>query len=269
MKFGCCLNMVSTQPDGTGIEWIEDLAAFGYDYVELPTAQMMALDADALDALKQRLKRANIPCETSNNFFPTTMRLTGPDVDMDAIMDYVRRALTLDEELGVQYLVFGSGPAKNVPDGFPMDVGYQQVVALLKRVGSVAREHGVTIVIEPLRKAECNLINTFAEGVQLAKDVDDPNVRVLVDFYHLTEEHEPVQHLLDDGRDYLRHVHFANPTGRVFPDKADEADYAPFIAALKELDYDLHVSCEAYAPNGFRQAAPIARCFFAQQFKEE
>ncbi len=269
MKFGCCLNMCSVQPDGTGIEWIEDLAAFGYDYVELPTAQMMALDTETLVALKQRLKKANIPCETSNNFFPTTMRLTGPDVNMDTIMDYVRCALTLDEELGVQYLVFGSGPAKNVPEGFPMDVGYQQVVTLLKQVGPVAREHGVTIVIEPLRKAECNLINTFAEGVQLAKDVNDPNVRVLVDFYHLTEEHEPVQHLLDNGREYLRHVHFANPIGRVFPVKADEADYAPFIAALEEVGYDLHVSCEAYASHGFKQDAPMTRRFFTQQFKEE
>ena len=150
-----------------------------------------------------------------------------------------------------------------------MDVGYQQVASLLRQVGPVAREHGVTIVIEPLRKAECNLINTFAEGVQLAKDVNDPNVRVLVDFYHLAEEHEPVQHLLDNGRDYLRHVHFANPTGRVFPDKADEADYAPFITALKEIGYDLHVSCEAYAPDGFKQSAPIAQRFFVQQFKEE
>ena len=41
MKFGCCLNMVSTQPDGTGIEFIDQLKNAGFDYVELPTAQMM------------------------------------------------------------------------------------------------------------------------------------------------------------------------------------------------------------------------------------
>ena len=266
MKFGCCLNMVATQSDGTGIEWIETLAECGYDYVEMPTAQMMALDDGQFAALKARIAAAGVPCETSNNFFPTTLRLTGPDVDMDAIMDYVRRALARAEQLGVQYMVFGSGPAKHVPDGFPMEEGYRQVVQLLKNVAPVAREHGVTIVIEPLRKPECNLINSFAEGVQLAKDVDDPNVRVLVDFYHLTEENEPVRHLLEDGRAFLRHVHFANPTGRVYPVSADEADYRPFIDALKEIGYDLHVSCEAYAPNGFAQDAPIAKRFFEEQF---
>lgn len=266
MKFGCCLNMVSTKPDGTGMEWIEELAACGFDYAELPLAQMMDLDDGQFDQLKQRLKDAGIPCETSNNFFPTTLRLTGPEVDMAQVMDYVERALARAGELGVQYLVFGSGPAKHVPDGFPMEEGYRQVVHLLKQVAPVARRWGITIVIEPLRKAECNLINSFAEGIKLAKDVDDPNVRVLVDFYHLTEEQEPVQHLLDEGGQWLRHVHFANPTGRVYPVSAEEADYEPFIAALKAVGYDLHVSCEAYAPNGFTLDAPTAKRFFDEQF---
>lgn len=266
MKFGCCLNMVATQPDGTGMEWLEKLAECGFDYVEMPTAQMMALSDDAFDALCRRIAAAGLTCETSNNFFPTTLRLTGPDVDLDAVMEYVERALARAEKLGVQYMVFGSGPAKHVPEGFPMEEGYRQVVQLLKRVAPVARRHGVTIVIEPLRKPECNLINTFAEGVQLAKDVDDPAVRVLVDFYHLTEEREPVQHLLDDGREYLRHVHLANPTGRVYPVSPEEADYAPFVAALKEVGYDLRISCEAYAPNGFDQDAPVAKRFFEEIF---
>ena len=260
MKFGCCLNMVATGADGTGQEWLESLAECGFDYVEMPTAQMMELDDQAFAALKERIARTGLTCETSNNFFPTYFRLTGPEVDLESVLDYARRALTRAEELGVQYLVFGSGPAKQVPQGFPLEEGYRQVVELLKQVAPIAREH------EPLRKAECNLINTFAEGVQLARDVDHPNVRVLVDFYHLTEEAEPVQHLLEDGREFLRHVHFANPTGRVFPVRGDEADYGSFIDALKTLGYDLHVSCEAYAPNGFDHDAPLARRFFDEQF---
>ncbi len=120
MKFGCCLNMVSTQPDGTGMEWIEALAQCGYDYVELPTAQMMDLSDEQFATLQARLDAAGIPCETSNNFFPTTMRLTGSSVDMEAVLDYAERALTREESLGVQYLVFGSGPAKQVPEGIHM-----------------------------------------------------------------------------------------------------------------------------------------------------
>ena len=43
MKFGCCLNMVSTKPDGTGAELLDSLAKIGFDYAELPLAEMTAL----------------------------------------------------------------------------------------------------------------------------------------------------------------------------------------------------------------------------------
>ena len=262
MKFGCCLNMVAGGPDGTGIEHIEKLSQLGYDYVELPTAQMMELDDEAFAAFKDRLFKAGIPCETSNNLFPVYMRLTGPDVNMEEIKDYARRAFARDKELGVKVCVFGSGPAKNVPEGFPMDEGFRQVAELLKNVGPIAAEYGITIVIEPLRKAECNLINSFAEGVELAKAADVENVKVLVDFYHLTVESEPVSNLSRDGEQYLRHVHFANPNGRVYPVSLDEADYGPFMEALKDAKYDGRISCEAYAPNGFDADAEVTMEFF-------
>ena len=266
MKFGCCLNMVSTQPDGTGIEWIETLSAAGFDYAELPAAQMMALDEEAFGALCGKVKASGIPCETSNNFFPAFMRLTGPDADLSSILEYVRRTAARLQMLGVQFLVFGSGPAENVPDGFPREEGYRQVVQLLKEAAPIVRAHGITIVIEPLRRAECNLINTFAEGVQLARDVDEEAVKVLVDFYHLTEEAEPLQHLIDSGGEYLRHVHFANPAGRLIPSLRDETDYGPFIGALKEIGYDLRVSCEAYAAGSFPADITAAKRFFEERF---
>ena len=262
MKIGCCLNMVAEGPDGTGIEHIEKLAELGYDYVELPTAQMMALDDEAFTAFKERLFKSGVPCETSNNLFPVSMRLTGPDVDMDAIVAYAEKAFARDEELGIKICVFGSGPAKNVPEGFPIQEGFNQVAEICRKIGPIAAKHGIMIVIEPLRRAECNLINSFADGVELAKAANVENVKVLVDFYHMTVENEPVSNIARDGAEFLRHVHFANPTGRVYPVSQDEADYAPFMEALKTAKYDARISCEAYTPNGFEQDAKTAYDFF-------
>lgn len=266
MRFGCCLNMVAAQPDKTGIEWIEKLAEYGFDYVELPIAQMMELSDKDFELLKKRLLAAGIPCETGNNLFPTTMRLTGPDVNIETIRAYAEKTFFKEASLGVEYCVFGSGPAKNVPEGFPKEKGFSQVVGMLREIAGIARKNGIGIVIEPLRKEECNLINTFEEGVELAKAVNEENVKVLVDFYHLTEEREPVSHIVKDGREFLRHVHIANPTGRVFPAIFTEADYGPFIEALHTAGYDARISCEAYSPNGFEKDAPTAIDFFRKYF---
>ncbi|TQI66968.1 sugar phosphate isomerase/epimerase family protein [Clostridium sp. KNHs216] len=256
MRFGCCVNMIAKGEDGTGVEHVERLAEYGYDYVEMPLAEMMALSENKFAQLAERIQKAGIPCETCNNFFPKTIRLTGPEADEEKNLLYVEKALGKASSLGVQSVVFGSGGAKNVPSGFPMEEGYGQVVSLLRKIEPIAKKNHITIVIEPLRRAECNLINTFAEGCKLAQDVgpDYENVKVLVDFYHLSEEKEPVENLLLQGKEYLRHVHFARSEGRVYPKDMNEDNYRPFIDALKKIGYDARVSVEAYADDFDRQA---------------
>lgn len=248
MRFGCCLNMVSSEADkGTGINFIETLSDIGYDYAELPLAEMAALSEEEFCSLKRRIDKTGIRCEVCNNFFPKTIRLTGENVNYTEILAYVEMALKRAQSLGVEYVVFGSGPAKNVPDNFPMDKGYEQVVELLKMVAPVAEKYGITIVIEPLRKAECNLINSFQEGCELAGKVDRKNVKVLVDYYHLSVEKEPVENVADEGMAYLRHVHLANPDGRIYPREEKESEYGSFFDALKKAEYNSRISCEAYS----------------------
>ena len=77
MRFGCCGNLASTHPDGIGIEIIEDAARFGFDYIELPIAEMTALSATDFDIIEKRIERSGIKCEVCNNLFPSSIRLTG------------------------------------------------------------------------------------------------------------------------------------------------------------------------------------------------
>ena len=104
-------------------------------------------------------------------------------------------------------------------------------------IGEAARiwaPYGIVIAIEPLRRQETNIVNTAAEGLDLVTAVDHPNFQLMIDFYHLASEHEDPAIVLK-ARDHLRHLHVANPNGRVFPQRWDEYDYAPFFANLKAI----------------------------------
>jgi len=265
MKFGCCLNMIATADNGIGLEHMNDLKELGYDYAELPLAEMMALPENDFEQLLNKLDNARIPCEACNNFFPHWLRLTGREVDQDIIYEYVCKALERAVRLGAKVIVFGSGKAKHVPKDFPLEDGYAQIAGLLKMIAPIAEEKDIVIVIEPLRKAECNLINTFAEGCRLARSVESEAIKVLVDFYHLTEEGEPVKSIKGYGRDYLRHVHFARPKSRMYPLNIEEAEYGPFIDALKSIQYDARISCEAYTKDFLRDGANALQ-FFKENF---
>lgn len=197
------------------------------------------------------------------------MRLTGPEVDFDAVSSYADRAVATAAKLGAKNIVFGSGGAKRYPEGFSRSTAYAQIVRLLKHVDPVAAKYGITIAIEPLRKAECNIINTFEEGVRLARDVGGTQVRVLVDLYHMAEENEPLSHIREYGKAYLAHIHFANPSGRVFPREGDGSEtlYRTFCSAITETGYDGRISCEAYSSDPERDAPAtlsLLRYYFEQ-----
>ncbi len=246
MKFGCCTNMIAACPDGTGIEHVESLARAGYDYVELPLAQIMDLSHEEFGSLKRKMEEANIPCEACNNFFPARIRLTGENTDKAAISEYTEAALDRAAQLGAKTVVFGSSGAKNVPGGFPHEKAWTQLVFLLRNIDEAAGKHGITVAIEPLNRLESNIINTAEEGLRLAQDVNRANIKLLVDYYHLAMEKESPDILKKAGK-YIRHVHFARPEGRVFPGGSDPEDYSLFFKKLADTGYDGRVSVEAYS----------------------
>ena len=99
----------------------------------------------------------------------------------------------------------------------------------------------------------------------LVMAVDDPNFQLMVDFYHLASEKEDPE-IVVRAREHIRHLHMANPQGRVFPLVWDEYDYAPFFAKLREIGYDKRISVEASAKD-FASEAPQAIALLRRAFE--
>jgi len=256
MRFGCCVNMLAQGADRTGIEHLEQLKEIGYDYIELPLAQMMELSDEMFQKLCDRVLQSGIHCEVCNNFLPRHIQLTGNQVNRQAVSNYLDVALHRAVMLGVKKIVFGSAESRNVPDGFSKPTAYQQVIDFLSDLNERVCEQKITIVIEPLNKRESNLINTVQEGLELAKAVRKSHVKLLVDYYHLTAENESPEILLT-AADWIDHVHFAKSQSRVFPKLGDGDHYEPFFICLKQINYDMRVSVEAYS-NQVQKDAPSA-----------
>jgi len=79
MRLGCCGSMISPAVDPVGIDIVEDLKDFGFDYIELAMSGVAALSDSEFTALAGRLKKVGLPCEACNNFFPPRLRLTGAE----------------------------------------------------------------------------------------------------------------------------------------------------------------------------------------------
>ena len=65
-----------------------------------------------------------------------------------------------------------------------------QIAAFLKMAGEIARRSHVIVAIEPLRHQESNILNTGAEALEMVRRVKHPNIRMIIDYFHLREENE-------------------------------------------------------------------------------
>jgi D-psicose/D-tagatose/L-ribulose 3-epimerase len=227
---------------------VETVKAAGFDYLEVRVAEVAALSDADFAATVEKFKQVGLPVLSANIFIPSDIKITGPNIDKERQMQYIRKALDRVSLLGVHLVVFGSGGARQVPEGFPHQEAFQQLVDFGKRLAPEARARNITIAIEPLRQQESNIVNNSLEALRWVKDVDDPNIQLMIDFYHFSVEKEDTSDILM-VKDHLRHLHMANPNGRVLPLKWDEYKYAPFFALLRKIHYDRLISVEASTKN--------------------
>lgn len=265
MLFGCCVNMLPETESVLGERYIGQLAELGYDYVELPLNGAMSLSATDFKEAVAHIRAINLPVYACNNFFPPELKLCGENVDKQAIANYYKAALERVAVLGAHYGVFGSPWSKFCPEGFPQEQAFQQLVELCQAMGDVAKEYNITIALEPNNHEETNMINTFAQSVQLAKATNHPNVKSLQDYFHMKMENDTVDSLLKDGKEYLVHSHFARFEGRRFPKAVTEdAYYVPYFAALKKIGYEGGISMEGFTDSSetFAEDARGTLAFF-------
>jgi sugar phosphate isomerase/epimerase len=209
--------------------------------------------------LQREQNESKLPVLAANVLVPGALKLTGPAVDNAAIDAHLNRVIERAKAYGIKKIVFGSGGARKVPDGFSQDEAWKQLVEFAKRIGPLAKKRGIVVAVEPLQKGETNTINSAAEGLKWVKAVNHPNFQLMVDFYHLSLENEDAA-ILVSARKNIKHIHIANPAGRRFPMSADEFDYSKFFTALKKAGYKGGVSVEGRSDD-YATEAPKAVAF--------
>jgi sugar phosphate isomerase/epimerase len=237
------------------LQEIDAVRVAGFDFAELRTYEITSLTDSEYQELREKLKRIGLSVPVTYLFIPGAIKLTGKRIDKEAQMSYVRKAFERVSGLGAEIVTFGSGEARRVPEGFPKRQAFEQLVEFCRRIGPEARARSLTVAIEPQRREECNIINTAAEALELVETVKDPNIQLMIDFYHLSAEKEDAAIILK-ARDHLRHLHIANPDGRVFPLRWEEYEYGPFFENLRRIGYDGRISIEVRSSDLAKQAPP-------------
>ncbi len=231
MKYGIC----------KGLDRLSEAAAAGFDYIEPPVNALPDMTEAAFQAALAAVEASPVKCPCFNLLFPRTMQLLDSATTDAQIADYLDAAFSRMSRLGGRIAVFGSGRSRNRPESMDYGQAFRRLTHITRLTGETAARYGITIVIEPLNRAETNLINSVAEGACLAAAVNHPNVRLLADYYHVRKDGEPIEDIIRVGG--VSHVHIASGKERRCPTE-DEPGFHELFAALKATDYQGCLSIE-------------------------
>jgi sugar phosphate isomerase/epimerase len=234
MQFGICGSLDITSK----------IKAAGFDYLEINIVSNL-MGESPTEEFSPRLKQiraCGLPCLAGMIFVPSHLKITGLDVDFLRLTQYVQIVMARAQQIGMEVVVFGSGGARKIPEGFERGKAYEQLLNFGCMAAPLAEQHGVKIAVEPLNRSETNVLNSVSESLQYVKDVGHPAFRLLVDGFHWAKEDEPVEDIITAGP-WLEHGHIATYVNRLAPG-AEPCDFEPFLQALKTAGYDKRLSIE-------------------------
>ena len=161
--------------------------------------------------------------------------------ERDALIADLRKELPIMERLGCPAVIIMSG---NVVPDMPREAQHQSCIESLKRAAELIE--GKTINGEPIRLLLENIdpeenpkyyLTSVAEGFEIIKLVNHPQVQLLYDFFHeQISEGNLIQKLVDN----IAHtglVHIADVPGRHEPGTG-EINYENIFRKLGELNYN-------------------------------
>jgi sugar phosphate isomerase/epimerase len=251
-----------------GLEYDSVLYASGYQYIvesinkiispRNVSEEQFAENLATLGKLKTKVYAVNL-------FIPGDLKLVGPEVNEQAILSYAEPVLLRCKQAGIKMVVWGSGGARRVPDGFDREKAKEQFAFIAQKISVIAKKHNIMLALENLNSTETNFITTAADALAMVKRVDHPNFRLCVDIYHMLKENETPEVIEAAGK-YVVHCDIAEKENRTPPGVTGE-DFKPYLKALKKIKYNGKIVIEGRWENVATQASPAYQ-YLQQQIDE-
>ena len=122
-------------------------------------------------------------------------------------------------------------------------------VARMQRLADLAADHGIALCMEALNRFEGYMINTADECLAYVRAVNRPNVKVMLDTFHMNIEEDSLTDAIRKSGPLLGHFHVGEANRRC-PGPNGRFDWAAIGRALRSIGYAGGVVMEPFVRMG-------------------
>lgn len=265
MKSCITISLVDEARGGPFVFWdgLEDgcrrAADLGFDAVEVFPPGPDAIQVSTLQQTLQKHELKLAAVGTGGGWVRHQLTLTHASADRrQAAVKYVEAIIQFAGQFRASAII-GSMQGRHDAD-VPRDVAMDYLKTALDQLGPIAAEYGVPLIYEPLNRYETNLCNSLADGCELLNDLENQNVVLLADLFHMNIEEARLGDAIRRAGHRIGHVHFVDSNRQ--PVGAGHLNLADVIDALRAVSYDGYLSAEALPlPNPMTAAQQTIQAF--------
>ena len=224
------------QQGGSLADSLAMASGFGYDGVELAVRDPALVDWKTVEAMLSRIHLAVPAIGTGQAYLDDGLSLTSPDeTNRRKAVERFRSHLALGERLGSAVILglIRGGREGDVP---------ARAKRLMQSLRECADAMHTPVLIEPLNRYECDLLENIRTLTHFLDELNLPQVGILFDTFHANIEEPSLEASLLLARRHLKHVHFAD-SNRLYPG-GGHTDFYGFLRTLGMIGYDGWISME-------------------------
>ena len=218
---------------------ISGAAGAGLDFVEIPLLDPGSIDVEHTRSL---LDRYSLGCSCSLGLPPEVHLPSNPEGARRFLDGAVEATAALGSPVLTGCLYTHVGTLTGKP---PEPSELEAVAHTLKRTARRAAEYGLELGIEAINRYETYLVNLASQAGELLDRIDEPNVFVHLDTYHMNIEEKGFYEPIASLGSRLGYIHLSE-SDRGTPGTAN-VHWDEVFRGLEDIDYGGALAMESFA----------------------
>ncbi len=237
--------------DADFVPFLARVKKLGFDVLEINAGTLGAMRATERDRLRSASEAAGVPMSCCIGLPPSSDLASSSAATRKAGIAHLGRIAEAMKSVGIERLtgiIYSCWPAKLEGRDATKQQALDWSIAGMKEAIKKAEDLGLLYNVEVVNRFEQFLLNTAEEAVAYVKEVGSPNLKILLDTYHMNIEEDSFSQAIRTAGALLGHLHIGESNRK--PPGHGHLPWQEIGAALKSTGFSGWVVMEPFLMPG-------------------